>query len=230
MPRYKITIEYLGTGLAGWQKQLNYPSIQGLLEAAINKFSNEEVNVHAAGRTDAGVHALGQVAHFDLIKSPALFSLMQGINFFLRPNLVAITSCELVSEDFHARFSAKKRHYLYQISNRPGKVVINHERVWWIDAPLNLSAMKIAAQHLIGHHDFSSFRASSCQSQSPVKTLDKIEIKRAGDEIYFRFSATSFLHHMIRNIVGTLVLVGQSKWQPDDVVAHICLLFTYCRK
>lgn len=217
MPRYKIIIEYLGKGLVGWQRQPCSPTVQALIEEAIYKFSNESVTLHAAGRTDAGVHALGQVAHFDLTKELAEFKVTRGISHFLRPHHIAIVSCERVSEDFHARFSAKKRHYLYRINNRDGAVAIDRDRVWHIFTPLNLSLMQEAAMHLIGQHNFTSFRAAECQAESPIKTLDSLEISKRGDEIHFNLTATSFLHHMVRNIVGTLVLVGKGKWQPDDV-------------
>jgi len=218
MPRYKITIEYLGTNLCGWQRQDNAISVQELLEKAIGSFSGESPTVHAAGRTDAGVHALAQVAHFDLIKEYEVFAVTRAINHFLIPNLVAVTNCEMAPHDFHARFSAKARHYLYRINNRPGKVAIESDRAWWLYKPLDIAAMQKAAEHLVGMHDFSSFRASECQSISPVKTLDKIEIMRVGDEVHFSLSAKSFLHHMVRNIVGTLVMVGHGKWLPDDVL------------
>lgn len=217
MPRYKITIEYLGTGLAGWQRQPHALSVQELIETAISKFSNEVVALHAAGRTDAGVHALGQVAHFDLSKEPAVFAVMRGINHFLRPHFVAVTACEVANEDFHARFSAKKRHYLYRINNRHGEVAIDRGRAWHIYTPLNLEAMQEAAKYLVGNHDFTSFRATDCQAKSPIKTLDIVAVSRVGEEIHFILTATSFLHHMVRNIVGTLSLVGQGKWQPEEV-------------
>jgi tRNA pseudouridine38-40 synthase len=218
MPRYKITIEYLGTNLCGWQRQDNAPSVQELLEKSIYSFSGESPTLHAAGRTDAGVHALAQVAHFDLLKEYDVFATARAINHFLMPNLVAVTNCEMVSDDFHARFSAKSRHYLYRINNRPGKVAIDSDRAWWLYKPLDIKSMEQAAKYLVGKHDFSSFRASECQSASPIKTLDKIEITRVGDEVHFSVSAKSFLHHMVRNIVGTLVMVGHGKWQPDDVL------------
>lgn len=217
MPRYKITIEYFGTNLGGWQKQAHSPSVQELIETSIYKFSNEEVTLHAAGRTDAGVHAFGQVAHFDLVKSPLAFTVMQAVNNYLRPYLIVITSCEVVHEDFHARFSAKKRHYLYRIGNRGSEIAIERGRIWNIYRPLDLEAMQKGAGYLIGNHDFTSFRATGCQSKSPIKTLDKLEINKVGDEIHFNLTAASFLHHMVRNIVGTLSLVGQGKWRPNDI-------------
>lgn len=217
MPRYKIVIEYLGTGLAGWQRQPHALSVQELIEEAIYKFSNENVTLHAAGRTDAGVHALGQVAHFDLLKEPTAFQVMRSINHYLRPHFVAIVSCEVASEDFHARFSAKKRHYLYRINNSRGEIAIDRGRVWHIYDPLNISAMQQAARYLVGLHNFTSFRATDCQAQSPLKTLDRLEIIKAGDEVHFSLTAQSFLHHMVRNIVGTLALVGRGKWRPEDI-------------
>jgi len=218
MPRYKITIEYLGTDLSGWQRQANAMSVQELIEEAIYSFSSERTTTHAAGRTDAGVHALAQIVHFDLEKEHEPYTVMRAINHFLQPHIIAIIDCETVTDDFHARFSAKARHYLYRINNRRGKVAIDQDRVWWIHDKLDVSAMQQAANYLIGQHDFSSFRASECQAKSPVKTLTSLNIVRRGEEIHFSVSAPSFLHHMVRNIVGTLVMVGQGKWRPEDVL------------
>jgi tRNA pseudouridine38-40 synthase len=215
--RYKLTIEYLGTNISGWQRQKGLISVQQLIEEAICDFSGERATVFAAGRTDAGVHALGQVAHFDLFKYYEPYRIMQAINHFLRPNLVGIISCQNVDDIFHARFSAKARHYLYKIINRNSPIIIDSGRAWRIKAPLDIESMKIGASYLIGTHDFTSFRASCCQAQSPIKTLSQLEIKKSGEAINFYFSAPSFLHHMVRNIVGTLSLVGLGKWQPIDV-------------
>jgi tRNA pseudouridine38-40 synthase len=215
--RYKITIEYTGIGFCGWQRQESSISVQQVIEEAIFKFSSENVTLHAAGRTDAGVHALGQVAHFDLAKEYPARSIISAINHFVRPHKVGILACELMDNDFHARFSAIARHYIYRLLNRPGKAVLDEDRVWWIKDKLDVQAMRQAAAYLEGMHDFSSFRASQCQAKSPTKTLSKIEIVEAGEELHFYLSAPSFLHHMVRNIVGSLVLVGRQKWQPIDI-------------
>ena len=215
--RYKILLEYLGTGLVGWQRQDDGISVQAALEDAILKFSGENVQVYAAGRTDAGVHALGQVCHFDLAKAWEPYVIISAVNHFLKLRHIVVLSCDEVTNDFHARFSAKMRHYVYRINNRTVNVAVDRNRVWWVNAPLDVDLMREAAQYLIGEQDFTSFRASACQAKSPIKTLKKLEIERHEDEILLYFSAQSFLHHMVRNIVGTLVLVGCGKWKPHDV-------------
>lgn len=215
--RYKVTVEYLGTGFCGWQRQENALSVQEALEEAIYSFSRERVVLHAAGRTDAGVHALGQVAHFDLPREYPPHAVMNAVNHFVRPGKAAVIDCHVVASDFHARFSAKARHYIYRIINRPGKPVIDEERAWWLREKLNTDAMRQGASYLIGRHDFTSFRASCCQARSPVKTLSSIEIREQGEEILFYLSAPSFLHHMVRNIVGSLVLVGRGRQQPEEM-------------
>lgn len=215
--RYKITIEYLGTVFVGWQKQSGDISIQQTLEDGIYKFTGEIVVVHGAGRTDAGVHALGQVAHFDLVKYMCPYKVMQAINYFVRDYNIAVVDCVLVDKDFHARFSALERHYVYRIINRPSQVIIDLNRAWWIKQPLDVEAMRRGASYLIGHHDFSSFRGKFCQAKSPIKTLSKLIITQKNEEIKIYFSARSFLHNMVRNIVGSLVLVGRNIWQEDDI-------------
>jgi tRNA pseudouridine38-40 synthase len=216
--RYKITIEYLGTGLCGWQRQSNGLSAQGVLEDAIYRFSGQKVTLFAAGRTDAGVHASGQVAHFDLHeKDYDTNTVIRAINHFVRPNKIGVISCELVDENFHARFSANKRHYLYRIKNRPGKVVLDEDRAWWITEELDIEQMQKGANYLLGHHDFTSFRAKYCQGSSPMKTLSKIDLVKTGDEIEIYLSARSFLHHMVRNIVGTIRCVGNGKLEPENI-------------
>jgi len=216
--RYKLTIEYLGTNISGWQKQNTVISVQQILEDAIYQFSKENVILHGAGRTDAGVHALGQVAHFDLVKFHEPHKVMYAINHFTRSHLVGIINCVLVDSDFHARYSAIARHYIYKIINRPGDIVIDFGRAWLINkVPLDLESMKHGAYYLIGKHDFTSFRATACQSRSPIKTLSQLEIIQVGEEINFYLSAPSFLHNMVRNIVGSLVLVGLNKWKPEDI-------------
>lgn len=216
MPRYKAIIEYLGTGLAGFQTQANAPSVQQTIESSIEKFSHEKVTIYAAGRTDAGVHAYGQVIHFDLEKHIEPHIVTRALNHFLKPNISTI-SCEIVGEDFHARFSAKKRHYLYRILNRESHSAIHSGQLWHVRHPLDIKSMSEASKYLIGMHDFTSFRCSSCQAKSPVKTLTNIEISSTMEEVQIGVSAPSFLHNMVRNIVGTLVMVGTSKWKPEDV-------------
>jgi tRNA pseudouridine38-40 synthase len=217
MNRYKITIEYDGTGLAGWQRQENAPSVQQHIEEAIHNFSGERVNILCAGRTDAGVHAMGQVAHFELAKAHLPKTVQGAINYYLKPAAIAVVACEAVSEAFHARFSALRRHYLYRIINREAPLVLDARRAWHVKKALNVTAMQEAANLLIGHHDFTSFRAVACQAKSPMKTLERLEVSMQGAEIHIAVSAPSFLHHMVRNLVGTLTLVGEGKWQPDDV-------------
>lgn len=215
--RYRIVIEYFGQNFVGWQRQDNGISVQQIIEDAIFAFTKEKAILYAAGRTDSGVHARGQVAHFDLTISLDPKKMMRSLNHFLRPHKVSIIDCLHASDDFHARFSAVKRHYEYIILNRSAGSVIDEGRVWHFCNKLNLQNMRLAAEHLVGNHDFSSFRAKDCQAHSPVKTIDKIEIVKEGDYIRLRFSAPSFLHHMVRNIVGTLVMVGDGKIQPDDM-------------
>lgn len=217
MPRYKITIEYDGTKLAGWQYQRNGLSVQQCLEEAVEKFSKEKVKVHGSGRTDAGVHALAQIAHFDLDKDFCEHVILRAINHFLKPNKVMLTACEIVDDQFHARFSAKRRNYQYLILNRRYPSVLDMNRVWHVKDDLDLTKMQEAATLLIGQHDFSSFRAVQCQALSPIRTIEEINIQKTGEKIIFNLRAPSFLHHMVRNIVGTLVLVGKGKWEVEDV-------------
>ena len=218
MPRYKITIEYDGTDYAGWQQQKDAPSIQEELQKAAFKFLAEDVLVTGAGRTDAGVHALGQVAHFDTTKTLEPFKLCQAFNAHLRPQPISVLDAEIVSDDFHARFSAKKRFYVYKILNRRSRPALYVNRMWWVHQPLDVEKMQDAAQVLIGKHDFSTFRAAACQAKSPIKTLDEIRIERYGEFVFFYVSARSFLHHQVRNIVGTLKLVGEGVWTKQNVI------------
>ena len=217
MNRYKIVIEYFGTNFIGWQKQPSGISVQGVIEDAIFAFTKQKAIVYAAGRTDAGVHARGQVGHFDLDETIGNVRLMRALNHFIMPHKISIISCEKVTEDFHARFSAQRRHYEYIILNRSAYGAIDEFRVWHVHQNLDLNKMKKAAECLIGHHDFSSFRSKECQAHSPMKTLDQLDITRDGDYIKFNLSAKSFLHHMVRNIVGTLSMVGAGKFQPEDM-------------
>ena len=217
MTRYKLTLEYDGRGFVGWQRQDNGPSVQAALEAAVKRFCAEAVCVEAAGRTDSGVHALGQVAHVDLDKATDAETLRDALNFHLKPAAVAVLSAEAVAPDFHARFSATERRYRYRIVNRRARLTLDQGRAWFVPVPLDAGAMGDAAQALAGRHDFTSFRASECQAKSPVKTLAALEVSRAGEEIQIEARARSFLHHQVRNMVGTLKLVGEGKWSRDDV-------------
>ena len=211
MTRYKINLEYDGTDLIGWQTNQDGPSVQSLVEDAIFKFCGENVEVYSAGRTDAGVHAISMVAHFDLSRDQDEQTVMRAMNFYLVNKPVSVLSCEKVSDDFHARFSCVARHYKYVVINRSAPVVLDKNRVWWVPQKLDVDAMKTAAQKLIGKHDFTSFRAAQCQAKSPIKTLDSVSITQDGEEITFEFSARSFLHHQVRNMVGTLVEIGMGK-------------------
>ena len=217
MTRYKITVEYDGGGFVGWQRQANGPSVQAALEEAIRRFCGETVLVEGAGRTDAGVHALGQVAHFDLAKHTTADTVMKAVNFHLKPAPVAVLAAEAVADDFHARFSATKRTYLYRIVNRRAPLALQRGHAWFVPQPLDAEAMHRIEQLLVGRHDFTSFRASECQAQSPVKTLDLLSVVRAGEAIDLRAAARSFLHHQVRNFVGSLKLVGEGRWTAGDL-------------
>lgn len=212
MARYKMTIEYDGGPFAGWQLQAAQLTVQGVLEDAVFTLSGTRPTVHAAGRTDAGVHARGQVAHIDLERLWDTRTLRNAINAHLRPHPVSVLKIEQVDEAFHARFSALRRHYLYRIINRPAPLALERGQAWWHPVPLDHQAMHEAAQALLGKHDFTTFRASSCQAQSPVKTLDRLDVTRAGDIIDITVEARSFLHHQVRSMVGSLKLVGDGKW------------------
>jgi tRNA pseudouridine38-40 synthase len=221
MPRYRLTIEYDGTSFVGWQAQDNGTSVQGVLADAIAAFAGERVTVGAAGRTDAGVHALGQVAHVDLSKDWDDDNVRDAINFHLRPRPVAVLAAAHAPPDFDARFSAVKRHYLYRIINRRADLVLDHNRAWRVPRSLDAAAMHAAAQRLLGRHDFTTFRSTECQAKSPVKTLDRLDVARAGDDIRFSVSARSFLQHQVRSMVGSLVHVGEGKWSSDDLAAAL---------
>jgi tRNA pseudouridine38-40 synthase len=217
MPRYRILVEYDGAPFVGWQRQDNGPSVQGAIEEAIRRFAQEEAHVQGAGRTDSGVHALGQVAHFDLAKDVAADTVRDALNFHLKPNPVTVIEAKVADPDFHARFSAKGRSYLYRILNRRAPPTLDRGHVWHVPYKLDASAMHEAAQALIGHHDFSSFRAADCQAESPVKTLDVLDVSRVGDEIQIRAEARSFLHSQVRIMVGTLKQVGDGHWTAANV-------------
>jgi tRNA pseudouridine38-40 synthase len=221
MARWKLTIEYDGRPFSGWQRQDNGPSVQASLEQAILKLSGEVVTVTAAGRTDAGVHALGQVAHADIEKPMAPDKMRDALNAHLRPHPVSILAAEIAADDFHARFQATARHYLYGIVNRRSPLTLNAGQAWLVQAALDADAMHDAAQRLVGLHDFTTFRAAECQAKSPVKTLDVLKVSRAGEEIMIEASARSFLHHQVRSIVGTLKMVGVGKWTANDVAAAL---------
>jgi len=219
--RYKLILEYDGSGFVGWQRQDNGTSIQEAVEAAIEKFSGERVRVFGAGRTDAGVHALGQVAHFDLAKVTDSETIANALNAHLRPNSIAVLFVEAVNEKFDARHSARTRVYEYLIVNRRAPLTVERGRAWKVARPLDAATMHEAAQALVGKHDFSTFRASQCQAKSPVKTLDALDVDWSGNEIRVSARARSFLHHQVRNMVGALELVGAGKWTTGDIFAAL---------
>ena len=215
--RYKIILEYLGAGFFGWQRQKEVISVQQVVEDAIAKLTRQEVILFAAGRTDTGVNAYGQVAHFDLDSYYEPYKMMKSINHFVKSHKVGIIDCKLVDQEFHARFSAKKRHYIYKIVNRRSVPIIEKELKYWVRDKLDINAMQEGANYLHGKHDFSSFRASYCQSESAIKTLSEIRIIKDQEDINIYISAPSFLHHMVRNIVGSLVMVGKKTWAPIKI-------------
>jgi len=221
MPRYRITVEYDGTPFLGWQIQADGPSVQGRLGEAVHRLGGETVDVRGAGRTDAGVHALGQVAHFDLAKEWPADTVRNAVNFHLRPDPITIAECELIGSGFDARFSAVGRHYLYRILARRAPPALDRDRVWWVPRALDAVAMAAAAPALLGRHDFTTFRAAACQAKSPVKTLDRLDVSVVGEEIRIEASARSFLHHQVRSIVGSLKYVGEGKWSTDDLAAAL---------
>jgi tRNA pseudouridine38-40 synthase len=221
MPRYKLVIEYDGAPFVGWQVQHNGVSVQGVLETAVTAFCGEHVHVQGAGRTDAGVHALGQVAHVELTRTWDSDTVRDAINAHLRPHPVAVLKAEQATDDFDARFSARQRHYLYRIINRRAGLALDASRAWRVPRPLDASAMHAAAQRLVGKHDFTTFRATECQAKSPVKTLDRLDVERVGDELRVHASARSFLHHQVRSMVGSLVQVGDGRWTADDLAAAL---------
>lgn len=221
MPRYRLDIEYSGTRYRGWQRQRDAPSVQQAVEEAIETFAHHPVRLHAAGRTDAGVHAEGQVAHVDLTREWEAETVRRALNAALlrAGDAVAVRSTALVHEGFHARFSATARHYRYLIVDRNWPVTVGRDAVWWVptQAPLDVSAMADAAARLTGRHDFTTFRAAQCQADSPVRTLDRLDVAREGERVVVRASARSFLHHQVRSMTGALKMVGTGRWTPDDV-------------
>jgi tRNA pseudouridine38-40 synthase len=221
MPRYKLTIEYDGGPFVGWQRQKNGRSVQEAIEEAIGGFAQERVTIKGAGRTDAGVHALGQVAHVDLSKNWPVDTVRDATNAHLRPEPVSILMAESVPEDFDARFSARKRHYLYRIVDRRAPLALDRDRAWHVSVKLDAEAMHAAAQSLVGKHDFTTFRAAECQARSPVKTLDRLDVSRQGDEVVVRTSARSFLHNQVRSMVGTLKKVGEGRWPVAKVASAL---------
>ena len=221
MPRYKLTIEYDGAPFCGWQLQATLPSVQGALEAAVQATCGVPTRVHGSGRTDAGVHATGQVAHCDIEKEFRPDRLRDALNAHLRPDPVAVLDAEIVPETFEARFSARKRHYRYRIVNRRSNLALEAGRVWRVPQRLDAEAMHAAAQRLLGKHDFTTFRDTECQAKSPEKTLDQLDVVRDGDAVTILTSARSYLHSQVRSMVGSLVWVGQGRWSADDLAAAL---------
>jgi tRNA pseudouridine38-40 synthase len=219
MPRYRLTIEYDGTKFYGWQIQADGKgnTVQGVLEMALEKLHSQKVILFCAGRTDSGVHAFAQVAHVDLPRSWAPFELCNAINGNVRPHLVSVIAAEEVTEDFHARFSATNRHYMFRILNRRAPPTIEINKVWHVPVPLNAAAMHEAAQYLVGHHDFSTFRDVQCQAKSPMKTIDRFQVMRFDEMIEVHVEARSFLHQQVRSMTGSLKKVGDGRWKPIDV-------------
>ena len=212
MTRFRLTVEYDGGPFMGWQRQAHGPSVQGAMEAAAAAITGEAAAVHAAGRTDAGVHAIAMAAHVDIAKPIAPFRLMEALNARLKPQPVAILACDPVPDDWHARFSCVERSYLYRIVNRRAPLALEAGRAWRVARPLDAEAMHESAQALVGLHDFTTFRSAHCQSDSPVKTLDRLDVRREGEAVLIVAAARSFLHHQVRSMVGCLALVGQGQW------------------
>ncbi|WP_428427217.1 tRNA pseudouridine(38-40) synthase TruA [Pararhizobium sp.] len=223
MPRFRLLIEYDGSNYVGWQRQDNGPSVQGAVEKAILALTREPALIRGAGRTDSGVHAWGQVAHVDLSRAWKPETLRNALNAYLgrAGQQVSIIEAAEVSDDFDARFSALRRHYLYRIISRPSPLALEAKRAWWVSKPIDHEAMHVAAQVLVGHHDFTTFRSTHCQANSPWRTLDLLDVTRAGDVIEIRATAQSFLHNQIRSFAGTLKMVGDGRWTPDNVRAAL---------
>jgi tRNA pseudouridine38-40 synthase len=221
MHRYRLTIEYDGRPFCGWQRQADKLSVQQALEEAIARFSGETVTTQAAGRTDAGVHALGQVAHFDLEREWDPFKIREALNFHLKPHPVAVLEADAVGQDFEARFSATARSYEYRILNRRARPALDEGKVWHVPVQLDADAMHTAAQLILGRHDFSTFRAAECQANSPIRTLDNFTVSREAEMVIVRAKARSFLHSQVRSMVGSLKLVGDAKWRPEDFRAAL---------
>jgi tRNA pseudouridine38-40 synthase len=221
MPRYRLTLEYDGTPFFGWQTQLDDPSVQGALQHALTTLAAEKVSVRGAGRTDTGVHATGQEAHVDLARDWDPGKLREAINFHLRPAPIVVIQAAKVPDTFDARFSATGRHYVYRILNRRAPPVLERNRVWWVAVPLDAIAMHAAAQSILGHHDFTTFRASACQAKSPWRTLERLHVSQTGDDIRIEASARSFLHNQVRSLVGSLKQVGVGRWPVSQMRAAL---------
>ena len=217
MTRWKLILEWDGTPFMGWQRQDHGPSVQAAVERATKAMTGEVVTAFAAGRTDAGVHALAMAAHVDIAKTVTPHRLVEGLNALLRPDPVAVIRAEAVADDWHARFSCVGRRYLYRIANRRAPLTLDSNRAWRIGPPLDLAGMREGASYLVGRHDFTTFRSAHCQSDSPIKTLDALTVEREEDEFHIRAEARSFLHHQVRSMVGCLALVGLGRWQPEDM-------------
>ena len=215
MPRFKLILEYDGAPFVGWQRQENGLSVQEVVEAALTAMTGARVTAHGAGRTDAGVHALGQAAHVDLERDWSPFRLSEGLNALVQPHPVAVLGAERAGADFDARRSASARHYLYRIINRRAPLTLARGAAWRVKPRLDAEAMHAAARALIGQHDFSTFRDSQCQANSPIRTLDRLDVRREGDEVLFEASARSFLHRQVRSMVGSLIEVGTGRWSAD---------------
>ena len=221
MTRFRLLVEFDGRPFMGWQRQAHGPSVQQVIEEAALSVTGEASVVHAAGRTDAGVHGLGMTAHLDVGRPFTPFRLMEALNARLKPNPVAILACETVPDDWHARFSCKGRRYAYQLVNRRAPLTLEVGRAWRLARPLDADAMHEAAQHLVGRHDFTTFRSVHCQAESPVKTLDRLTVRRTGERLTVEAAARSFLHHQVRSMVGCLALVGLGQWRASDVAAAL---------
>jgi tRNA pseudouridine38-40 synthase len=217
LTRFALTLEFDGTPFMGLQRQAHGPSVQQAVEEAVHAITGETVTLHAAGRTDAGVHALGMRVHIDVAKEIDAFRLMEALNFHLRPDPIAVLACEAKADDWHARFSCIGREYLYRIANRRAPLTLDANRMWQVPQPLDAQAMHRAAQTLVGRHDFTTFRSVHCQAQSPEKTLDLLSVERVGEEVRIRAAARSFLHHQVRSMVGCLALVGMGRWREEQV-------------
>ena len=217
MTRFALTIEFDGTPFFGLQRQDNGPSVQQSLEEAASRVTGEEVRLHSAGRTDTGVHALAMRSHMDIEKDIAPFRLMEALNAQVRPDPIAVTHCEVVADDWHARFSCTGRSYVYRIANRRAPLTLERNRLWQVPQDLDQDAMDRAAKALVGLHDFTTFRSVQCQAQSPVKTLDRLDVERVGDEVRIHAAARSFLHHQVRSMVGCLALVGMGRWREEQM-------------
>jgi tRNA pseudouridine38-40 synthase len=221
MTRWRLTVEFDGAPFMGWQRQDHGPSVQEALEQSLFRMTGELVTLHAAGRTDAGVHALAMTAHVDVAKTLTEHRLREGVNALVRPHPISVTEVSKVADDWHARFNCVGRRYLYRILNRRAPPALLHGKVWHVPVELDVDAMAEGARHLVGLHDFTTFRSVACQSKSPVKTLDSLKVSQVGEEIHIRAAARSFLHHQVRSMVGCLALVGRGRWAPDDVKAAL---------